>query len=236
MKSKLLIALTAILLIGCGKDSKSPAGTPKEIVGGNEFTANATSISLQGSRNLTMGEARSILEANFAAITRVEVGMKWKEVSQRLIKSSSADSYCYEKSESTYEIIQILPAGTSSTIEGEAIKVSESGKRTAIEGDNCYDEIGKEVAFGPYEYDMEDHASGETVDSMMDGFSQLGGISVGTLNGRTAFKGSISFEGVNYTFVDYADQPTIVGTYIVHYQQEHGGKLYQNVTQITPIN
>lgn len=237
MKKNLLILITCTFFLACGSDNGPAAGgKPEEIVGGNEFTASVLRINLSNSQPLSQGDARTLIQANFTRINKVEVGMRWKEVAQRILKSGDSQKYCYEKSESEFEIIEILPAGSATSTNKAAIKLREVGKSTALEGDGCTEEIGKEVAFGPYEYEREDDSVDTTVDSIMAEFSQLENPRAGMLEGRIAYSASITFEGVTYNFIDFVDQPNVVGTYVLHYQTRHAGKVFQNVSQTIPLN
>lgn len=67
-------------------------------------------------------------------------------------------------------------------------------------------------------------------------FSQLENPREGMLEGRIAYSASITFEGVTYNFIDFVDQPNVVGTYVLHYQTRHAGKVFQNVSQTIPLN
>lgn len=227
MKVSIALAIACVLLASCGSDKTPATGKPQEIIGRDDFSARIINTSLTSARDLSESEARTILTNNFDSIVRTDVGMKWKEISQRLIKDPNTDKYCYEKSETEYKILEVLPAGTATNIQGDALKVEVSGKTIAIEGDDCTNTLGEEVAFGPYSYEMENWASSETVDSMMQGFNQISDIKIGTVNGKEAMKGSIVVDGITYNFVDYVDQPTIAGTYITHYQENHLGKVFQ---------
>lgn len=230
MKSLVSLIVVALFFSSCGNDSPAGGnGSETPIVGGSDLVNGAISANLTNARPLDKAEARVLIENNFAAITRYEVGMKWRESAQRLLKGED-NGYCYSKSIVDYEILEVLPAGTAANVEGDALKVRTLTKYTALEGDLCSGEIGEEEEYTS-EYEMENWAASETVDSMLENFDLLQSLQVGLYQGKTAIKATVSYEGINFNFVDFIDQPSIVGTHITHYQENFAGKTFQIVSK-----
>lgn|GEM_PF-6756399 len=231
MKTTLFAALL-ITLFSCGKNDP-PTGKPSPIIGGNSFIEEITTASLTNGRTLTQSEAKTIMTDNFDAITKVEVGMKWRETSQALFMTSQNDDskYCYQKTETETEILEILPVGTAQNIEGDAIKVESNTKITFIEGNDCSGDIGTTESFGPNTYEMENHTTTMSPEEEVQGFDQFDSIQVGTYNNRQAMKASITFDGTQYHALDYFDNPSIVGAFMVHHTQTHNGKTFINASK-----
>jgi len=226
MKNVFAILSISLLIVGCGSDTPIGAGgTPPASGDGLAITAN-----FSNGRALSKAEAKSLMTQNFATITRYEVGMKWREESKQLNKSDDGQSYCYSQYVIEYEITQILPAGSATNVQGDALMVKTKNEITPLEGELCTGELGVADEYES-EYEMENWAASETVDSLLDGFERLQNIQIGTFENRETVKGTVVFEGKTITFLDFIDQPSLVGSRFSHFVESFAGKSFEIVTQ-----